>query len=370
MTLDCDLPYKSHELVHNIPDISGETGISYCTVCHTAYFEKTWESFHPSVAPDGVTATRTETREINFDKGVASEACSVGWCTATGPHWACACGATLTSKTQSHTRKVYRGPENSWVITELRSGISGYSTGIVDGERRWTYTVTLPAGTYGKIKSDIALKQSAYDLYLNDSLVYSFDGYGPSSHQTGRKDYDFYVSAETSLRITGTGYNASNVDVCTFTPTDADGTKWYVPIVKSYYSHASSMPLSYCMYSIDTTYNDGIKTVLIANVHGNEHPTTMSLHLNKGQMVTMTVGSTTWSAGIYLLNKSGTVVASDKETYATPKAFLRFIVPEDGDYNVQVQGDEWSYDSENGTTYHSDLGVPGTIYIEDAVHLA
>lgn len=87
-------------------------------------------------------------------------------------------------------------------------------------------------------------------------------------------------------------------------------------------------------------------------------------------MVTMTVGSTTWSAGIYWLNKSGTVVASDEEIYSAPKAFLRFIVPADGDYDIQMYGDKWHADSETNSAYYMDLAVPGTIYIEDAVHLA
>lgn len=352
VTLDCDLPYKSHELVHNIPDISGETGISYCTVCHTAYFEKTRESFHPEGSPSGTTATRIVGHYVNMTGGSATESCSVPGCTIEGPHTQCACGWAGHSYVK-HTRQKFGGPSKDWVNI------------VKDVKRNNSYT--LPAHTYVAVRSDYGYTQSAYEIYIDGKLECSYDGYS-GRYQTNTEQNSFYVDHTAVLTATlGDSYYP---DIWILTVDDDDGTRWSIPMVYTRACRVYSLPMSSYEYDIFSSYHDGIKTdlTICKSVH---RPTYIDVYLAKGQLVTVVAEPSSrysWSSGVTigvkLLNQFGTLVASDS-LYTCNKTFLEVIAPADGYYTIQPYGYK-SYD--DGNTFES--GGYGTILITNAIRLA
>lgn len=334
VTETCTLPCKGHNLIHNFgtgaPDMTKANKV-YCSVCGIAYREVYMESFHPEGAPDGVSATRPVVRTVNLDKGTYEERCTVSGCTATGPHFACACDAILRAEGESHNRTHIQGPNTSWVC------VYGGSTNVTKGT--WVY--------YRRGTTDVTVAPVSFRI--NGEVVAGGTGPAPSivSFQAPT-DGLLEVVAEGWFKVTG---SQSGTTTTTITPSydlyTLDLKGWDLPLVQGAGGRLD----------ITTSYTDVITTNGSVCEYTDSNCTTIDLSaseywsgsyvkyikadLTAGQRVRMIIqdkaGKYTEYSKVLLTDMEGNVKAGSASASVrngTTSTFLDVKVPANGTYYI------------------------------------
>lgn len=334
VTETCTLSCHVHPLAHTFSS-SLSPGKYYCTVCGIAYKNVVMQEFHPEGAPAGVTSTRPVVTVVNASEGLSTESCSITGCILKGPHSICACGYVSGPAPETHTR-TYANPNLTY--EKLRGFGRPY---VVDNAHAGDVIVVPSNGSYDTVLS----------IYMNDTLVNTINN---SYGGTYVVPYDGALRVEEYAQSENYAYYLCNID--------SDGTKWNVPIV---YGGISGGGISYTQ-----TYGDGI------TMHGscrisfddyshagkvtfcnNEYLSyRFKLHLEKGQIVTMTCGNTTHRydnfANLVLADTSLNIIAETDVSKASEGTVKAVTAPSSGDYWV-FPCYYWEYDSSFNGTYGS-----------------
>lgn len=335
VTTICTLPRVKHEIAHtfNIPSSPRDGTTVKCSTCGIACIEFKSVSFHPPGSPEGTTATRIERYEHDFDSGVAGEHCTDVHCTATGPHWECACGAILTSIDQQHQRSYCKIDGLGW---------KNYSC---PTEK----LVHVAKGDTVIFRQSTEANAAPISIYINDVLV--------DSTQLGRDvSYTFTATDTGNLKVVagkwvhhggdknGSWANEVNpsfsMDVQS--SIDSSGTKWILPEITHYngtyvtgvkYSDGLTLYGGYHHLNDDKTVCNLTKHTAAYNLDCRKIKVTVEA--NERYYMTFTGGCKYGTyATLYLTDMDGNIVArSDTASMkTTTTSFVKLYTPSAGTY--------------------------------------
>lgn len=290
-------------------------------------------SFHPDGSPEGTTATRIERSYHNLDCGSADEKCTDAHCTATGPHWECACGAILHSGGEQHQRSYQTVDGAGWTEYSCSTEKS----------------VQVAKGDIVVFRQSTEANHAPISIYINDTLI-------NSAKLVQNTSYAITATDTGTLKVVANGWvhhggdkngsyaNDVNPSFSMYVQSsiDSSGVKWNLPEITY---HDGS-------YITDVTYSDGI-TLYGGYHHLNDDKTACDLtactgahHLscnkikvtveeNERYYMTFTGGSSYRThAALYLTDMNGNIVAKSEDMFmrSTTTSFVKLYTPSAGTY--------------------------------------
>lgn len=318
----CSLPMDRHNLIHTFPDcpMPGDSlRTDTCSVCGIAKRTAGMQSFHPSGAPAGVTASQYICTYANMDKGVASEKCSMSNCTGTGPHGICACGQ-LVAVGQPHQRTY---DKTGIGFTRIQTKWGDAKVDVRKGDIIVVSASTNASDVPVTMTLDGVVVVDSED-YLGEHYVVEHDGHMTLEDRYGDAQY----------------YHLS--------PYDTNGTKYNIPSVLGGQQFYADQLYPYAQY------NDGVYMMgsdKYSKRFTRYHSRFMT-HIPANTIVTMECNDgnshTNIDARLCILDSAYNIVYSRSKSNAHTGTVIAVTVKEEGDYWIMPEY-YWTYVDEETT---------------------